>query len=235
MTSLPSSIDVAIIGAGAAGIGAARALEHSCKSVLVLEARDRVGGRAHTIQAAPDIIFDRGCGWLHSADENSFVAIADALGFVVDKTRPPWREQSFNIGFPADERAQFMTAIDAFYARVDAAAKHKTDSAAADYLEPGNRWNPMLDALSTYINGAELDRVSVYDLDAYEDTEVNWRVRHGYGALVAAYAKLQSAEVLHRWEWWSAAWRMASRFSGRKLQPTRPSSTLGRTGESSST
>jgi monoamine oxidase len=189
MTSLPSSIDVAIIGAGAAGIGAARALEHSGKSVLVLEARDRVGGRAHTIQAAPDIIFDRGCGWLHSADENSFVAIADALGFVVDKTRPPWREQSFNIGFPADERAQFMTAIDAFYSRVDAAAKHETDSAAADYLEPGNRWNPMLDALSTYINGAELERVSVYDLDAYDDTEVNWRVRHGYGALVAAYAK----------------------------------------------
>ena len=189
MTSLPSSIDIAIIGAGAAGIGAARALERSGKSVLVLEARDRVGGRAHTIQAAPDIIFDRGCGWLHSADENSFVAIADTLGFVVDKTRPPWREQSFNIGFPADERAQFMTAIDDFYARIDAAAENETDTAAADYLEPGNRWNPMLDALSTYINGAELDRVSVHDLDAYEDTEVNWRVRNGYGALIAAYAK----------------------------------------------
>ncbi len=184
-----SSIDIAIIGAGAAGLGAARALERSGKSVLVLEARDRVGGRAHTIQAGPGVLFDRGCGWLHSADENSFVGIAAELGFVVDKTRPPWREQSTNIGFPPDERADFMRAMDEFYARTEDAARRDQDSAAADHLEPGNRWNPMLDALSTYINGAELDRVSVHDLDAYEDTEVNWRVRLGYGALIAAYAK----------------------------------------------
>lgn len=187
--SLPSSIDIAIIGAGAAGLGAARALERSGKSVLVLEARDRVGGRAHTIQAAPNVLFDRGCGWLHSADRNSFVGIAEQLGFVIDKTRPPWRDQSFVLGSPLNERAEFFSAIDEFYARLDIAAESEEDSAAADHLEPGNRWNSMLDALSTYINGAELDRVSVHDLDAYEDTEVNWRVRYGYGALIAAYAK----------------------------------------------
>jgi monoamine oxidase len=45
----------------------------------------------------------------------------------------------------------------------------------------------MIDAISTYINGAELDRVSILDMDAYEDTEINWRVRRGYGALMAAY------------------------------------------------
>src|SRR6185369_13647395 len=36
-------------------------------------------------------------------------------------------------------------------------------------------------------NGSELDRVSILDMDAYEDTNINWRVRRGYGALVAAY------------------------------------------------
>jgi monoamine oxidase len=61
------------------------------------------------------------------------------------------------------------------------------DSAANLYLEPGNRWNPMIDAISTYINGCELDQVSLLDMDAYEDTNINWRVRRGYGALVAAY------------------------------------------------
>ena len=45
----------------------------------------------------------------------------------------------------------------------------------------------MIDAISTYINGCELDRVSILDMDAYEDTEINWRVRRGYGALMAAY------------------------------------------------
>ena len=79
--SLPSSVDVAIIGAGAAGLGAANALKNSGLSVIVLEARNRVGGRAHTIQAAPDVTFDVGCGWLHSADQNSFVKIAEQLKF----------------------------------------------------------------------------------------------------------------------------------------------------------
>src|SRR5437667_54511 len=59
--------------------------------------------------------------------------------------------------------------------------------AANAYLEPGNGWNPMIDAISTYANGSELDRVSVQDLDAYEDTGINWRVRRGYGALMTAY------------------------------------------------
>ena len=189
--SLPSSVDVAIIGAGAAGLGAAHALKHSGLSTIVLEARDRVGGRAHTIMASPDVVFDLGCGWLHSADQNSFVKIADELNFEINKTLPPWRERAYGKAFPKDQRDEFIAAIDAFYDRAEAAAKiarksHR-DSAADLCLEPGNRWNPMIDAISTYINGCELDQVSILDMDAYEDTEINWRARRGYGALVTAY------------------------------------------------
>jgi monoamine oxidase len=190
MSSLPSSVDVAIIGAGAAGLGAARALENSGLSIIVLEARDRVGGRGHTIMAAPDITFDLGCGWLHSADENSFVKIAERLNFEIDRTRPPWREQSFDTGFPLKERLDFIGALDAFYDRAEEAAKSDRDSAASAHLEPGNRWNPMINAISTYVNGCELDSVSILDMDAYEDTGINWRVRRGYGALMAAYGEL---------------------------------------------
>lgn len=185
--SLPSEVDVAIIGAGAAGLGAARAFDNSGLSIVVLEARDRVGGRGHTIMAAPGIPFDVGCGWLHSADHNSFVEIARKLNFEIDSTRPPWREQSFDSIFPPKERADFNRALDAFYDRLDEAASTGRDCAASTYLEPGNRWNPMIDALSTYINGCELDQVSIIDTAAYEDTEINWRVREGYGALIAAY------------------------------------------------
>jgi monoamine oxidase len=187
MTSLPSSIDVAIIGAGAAGLGAAHALKGSSLSFVVLEARDRVGGRGHTIMAAPDITFDLGCGWLHSADQNSFVKIAEELSFEVDRTLPPWRERGFGKVFPQDQRMDFLRALDEFYDRAEQAAASGRDSPANLYLEPGNRWNPMIDAISTYVNGCELEQVSILDMDVYEDTNVNWRVRRGYGALMAAY------------------------------------------------
>ncbi len=185
--SLPSEVDVAIIGAGAAGLGAARALENSGLSVIVLEARDRVGGRAHTVQAAPDVTFDLGCGWLHSADKNSFVKIAEQLNFELDKNLPPWRERAVGNAFPQAERDDFVRALDEFYQRVYQAAQQGQDSPANLHLEPGNRWNPMIDAISTYINGAELDTVSILDMEAYEDTNINWRVRRGYGTLIAAY------------------------------------------------
>jgi monoamine oxidase len=189
--SLPSSVDVAIIGAGAAGLGAANALKSSGLSVLVLEARNRVGGRAHTIMASPDVTFDVGCGWLHSADENSFVKIAEQLGFEINRSLPPWRERAHGKAFPQEDRDDFIRALNAFYDRAEhaevQAKKSGRDGAANLCLEPGNRWNPMIDAISTYINGCELDQVSLLDMGAYEDTDINWRVRRGYGALIAAY------------------------------------------------
>jgi monoamine oxidase len=191
MTSLPSSVDVAIIGAGAAGLGAAHALRDSGRSFIVLEARERVGGRGHTVMAAPDIVFDVGCGWLHSADENSFVKIAEALNFEINKDLPPWRDRAYGNAFPREQRDDFIRSLDEFFQRTHDAAKEATktgrDAPTSTCLEPGNRWNPMIDAISTYINGAEVDRVSILDFDAYEDTNLNWRVRRGYGALMATY------------------------------------------------
>ena len=187
MTSLPSSIDVAIIGAGAAGLGAAHALKDAGVDILLLEARDRVGGRGYTVQAAPDVIFDVGCGWLHSADRNSFVPIAKQLHFEINRDLPPWRERAFGKAFPQKDRDEFIHALDDFFERLREAAKAGIDQPADRYLEAGNRWNPMIDAISTYINGCELGEVSILDFDAYEDTNVNWRVRRGYGALMAAY------------------------------------------------
>jgi monoamine oxidase len=191
MTFFPSFVDVAIIGAGAAGLGAANALKDSGLSVIVLEARERLGGRAHTIMASPDVTFDVGCGWLHSADRNSFVKIAERLGFEINRALPPWRERAYGEAFPQDDRDEFIGALNEFYHRAEQAAaealRSGSDHAASLCLEPGNRWNPMIDAISTYVNGRELDQVSVLDMDAYEDTDINWRLRRGYGTLVSAY------------------------------------------------
>ena len=70
---LPSQVDVVVIGAGAAGIAAVRRLMRPGLSVIVLEARDRIGGRAFT-QGSEGHGLDMGCGWLHSADDNVLTA-----------------------------------------------------------------------------------------------------------------------------------------------------------------
>src|SRR3974377_687665 len=90
MTVLPNEVDVAVIGAGAAGVAAARRLrEAGAVSSLVLEARDRVGGRVHTI-APTGFPLDRGAEWLHSADRNPLSPIAQDLGFTVHQRPPTW-------------------------------------------------------------------------------------------------------------------------------------------------
>jgi monoamine oxidase len=47
----------------------------------------------------------------------------------------------------------------------------------------------MLQAISTYVNGVELDRASIGDYAAYDDSDVNWRVAEGYGATISAHAR----------------------------------------------
>jgi monoamine oxidase len=49
-------------------------------------------------------------------------------------------------------------------------------------------WAGLLNAFSGYYNGAPFDQISVKDYAAYQPTDENWRVREGYGALVAAAA-----------------------------------------------
>lgn len=183
MTTLPASIDVAVIGAGAAGIAAARALVEAGVSVVVLEARNRIGGRAHTVGWQGQGL-DLGCGWLHSADENPLVDRVEALGLTLDKTRPPWRTQAFNLGLTPDEQQAFRDAFDAFDERVAEVARRGEDRPAADLFSPGDRWNARMDAISGAVNGARFAEVSTLDYDAYRDTGVNWRVVEGYGALI---------------------------------------------------
>ena len=181
-----SDFDVVVIGAGAAGLAAGKRLAASGLSFIILEARAQVGGRAQT-RVANGFPLDLGCGWLHSADQNPWTRIAASLGFTIDKTAPVWTRQSLDIGFSRQDQADFAVASDAFYARLDAADPQADDFPATVLLEPGSRWNALLDAESAYMNGVELASVSVKDWKRYEDTHVNWRVVEGYGAAIAAF------------------------------------------------
>ena len=177
--------DVVVVGAGAAGVGAGRRLAKSSAAFIVLEAQDRVGGRALTIARGGHAL-DLGAGWLHSAERNVMVAIAEAAGFEIDRTEAPWEKQTAAHGMSEAEQAAFRAAFAAFERRIDEAAEKDGARAAGDYLDPHCRWNPLLDAVFSYISGARLSDIDARDYARYEDTGRNWRVRAGYGALLAA-------------------------------------------------
>jgi monoamine oxidase len=181
-----SDVEVVVVGGGAAGVAAARRLREAGIDCLIVEARGRLGGRAWTISDESGFSLDLGCGWLHSADRNPWVKIAQEQEAAIDKSRPPWARAMRDIGFPHAEQREFQHAMDAFFARVERAAAGANDVPAGDSLEPGCRWNGLIDAISTYISGAEWGRVSAKDYDRYHDTGVNWRVVKGYGALISA-------------------------------------------------
>ncbi|HEX3885963.1 MAG TPA: NAD(P)/FAD-dependent oxidoreductase [Phenylobacterium sp.] len=182
--------DVVVVGAGAAGIAALRRLTQTGLDAVALEARERVGGRAHTLMTAAGFPVDCGAGWVHSADENLLSQPIEKAGFTLDRTPPHWLRQAFNRDFSAADQRAYRAAFNALDERLQAAAKTGVDRPASDFFEPGGRWNPLLDAFSSYYNGAEFEAVSVLDYAAYEDSGVNWRVREGYGAAVASFADL---------------------------------------------
>ena len=184
---LQSEVDVVVIGAGAAGIAAARRLHRHGRSVLVVEAMDRLGGRAHTVVLG-GCPFDLGCGWLHSADRNPLARLAETGGVPLDRSEAAWGVQLRNLGFSAaDQRAAGET-----YAVFEERAHRAPppSDCAGELLARDDPWRAFADGLSGYMNGAELDRLSVRDFLAYDDaaTENNWRVPSGYGALIAGAA-----------------------------------------------
>jgi monoamine oxidase len=184
---MKSDVQVAVIGGGAAGIAAARRLHDAGVDCLLLEARDRLGGRVFT-DTRSGYPLDLGAGWLHSANVNPWTEIAAAQGKTIDKTTPPWMRPSPQPKFSLEEQREFRAASNAFFERVDEAARDNPNRPSSEMLEPGNRWNPLIGCLSTYIAGAEPEKVAAGDFERYRDTEENWRVREGYGTAIAAHA-----------------------------------------------
>ncbi len=87
-------VDTVIVGAGVAGLTAARLLQDAGRTVVVLEARDRIGGRVHTDRT--DGVVDLGASWIHGVDGSPVAAAAEAFGM---------RTVEFTVGgFQVDSR-----------------------------------------------------------------------------------------------------------------------------------
>jgi len=175
--------DVIIIGGGAAGISAARRLSGSGLTTLLIEASARLGGRGWTERIhALDV--DLGCGWLHSAERNPWVRIAEQAGISVDRSRAQWGNQHRDLGFPKREQIEARQAFEDWMKRLETVGNDR----ATEALDPNSPWNDYIRSIVGFISGGKLEQLSAKDYLAYDQasSENNWRIRTGFGALIAS-------------------------------------------------
>lgn len=175
-------IDVAIIGAGPAGIAAGRALIASGRSVMLVEARGRIGGRTLTLPFAGHPV-DLGAHWLHAGPINPVVRLARGLGWRL--TRAPQARHLFLEGRPA--RAAEDRAYEQAFARADGALTREAGGAgdvAGEALPQLGPWRAPVAAITGLVCGRPLRDISHADFASAEYAD-NLFAPGGFGALVA--------------------------------------------------
>jgi monoamine oxidase len=222
---------VIIIGAGAAGIAAGLYLQTRGWEALLLEARDRVGGRAWTDSTSLGSPIDMGCAWLHSAAQNPWTHYAREHGFEVIEDRPDWRRYIGGRRPTAAEAAAFGAAWSQNESLIEAAAAAGGDVALAAVIPEGPH-RAAFDAVMTWYMGANLDAISSVDYARYAGTDDNWAVRQGLGAVVAHAARslrVQLGCVAETIEWSDQGVTVhtsAGRVEGEAVIVTVPTSVL---------
>lgn len=184
---LPRDAEIAVIGAGAAGIAAARRIASVGRKVVVIEAAPHIGGRCVTDATSFDTPFDRGARWLYNA-ENSLVAkLARGVGM---EMYPAPRGQRIRIGrrnARAGEAEDFLATLVRANRAMGDAVRGKADMPAAAGLPKDlGVWAGTTDfLLGATATGKDLKDLSALDLVTMAQRDGPSACRQGLGALVA--------------------------------------------------
>ncbi|MFG1387638.1 flavin monoamine oxidase family protein [Xanthobacter versatilis] len=182
-------IDVVVIGAGAAGLAAGTRLREASIPFRILEAASSPGGRAATDTTTLGVPFDLGCHWLHDARANPFTDLAAKLGFRVGANNPNPRRLHLGTRFASpEEREQADAEVDQVFEAIIAAGQAGRDIPASEAAGPPGRFGPLARHWLELMSAAGPDAISCVDFALYHDTDDNWPVLDGYGALVLAAA-----------------------------------------------
>lgn len=185
-----ATTDVVVVGAGAAGLAAGRRLRAAGRSVVILEASSRIGGRAFTESHIFGFPFDHGCAWLQGPAGLPHSRLAETAGFTLVNQREH-QEWLYTAHGPATaaETAAFEAAAD----RLSHALANAPQDVAADrYLDVADPWSATAATwFGAMDHGVDLADLSTADFSCYGPYAVNALVREGLGTLV-----LRSAEGL---------------------------------------
>src|SRR5690349_12821243 len=161
---LPRDADIVVIGAGAAGIAAARRIMAANRKVIVVEAANQIGGRCQTDISSFDVPFDRGARWMHNPETNPMIKLARAAGLEIT-TAPSG--QKIRIGrrnARAGETEEFLAALVRANRAIDDAARRSDVSCASVLPKDLGVWTDTSEfVLGASFSGKDLKDVSVGD------------------------------------------------------------------------
>ncbi|MEM6374642.1 MAG: FAD-dependent oxidoreductase [Pseudomonadota bacterium] len=190
-----ASVDVVVVGAGAAGIAATRTLRRAGLSATLIEASGRIGGRVFTDTRVFGQPYDIGAHWLHSEHINPFVAYGRAQGFDV------YRAPSAEVLYVDDRRATsqevraYGRAYNAARQAMLAAGEQGKDVSPASIIPDLGEWEPTVNYMAGSYNMAkDFDSFSTADWYTGEGGEDAY-CREGFGALFAHSARDTEAEL----------------------------------------
>ncbi len=183
---LPREADIVVIGAGAAGIAAARRIMAANRKVIVIEAASQIGGRCQTDTATFDVPFDRGARWMHNPDTNPMIKLARAAGLEI-ATAPSG--QKIRIGrrnARPGETEEFLAALVRANRAIDEASRKSDVSCASALPKDLGDWAGTAEfVLGASFAGKDLKDISVVDKVRAQDRNTAIACRQGLGTLVA--------------------------------------------------
>ena len=185
----PRPPEIVIVGAGAAGIAAARRLTAAGRRVVLLEAGPEVGGRCITDTTTFGAPYDRGANWLYNADVSPLVKLAAPAGLDVYPA-PPGQRVRIGRRYARESETEQLLASTVRANNAIADAARKGDVACAQALPKDlGEWRPTIEfMLGPYACGKDLAQVSAVDFTRAPDRYNAALCRQGLGALLSKLA-----------------------------------------------
>jgi monoamine oxidase len=188
--SAPSGpdVDVAIIGAGAAGIAAARRIAATKARLAVLEGSDRIGGRCFTDLTTFGLPYDRGAHWIHTPDLNPVTPLALRSGLEIYPAPPGQKIRVGRRNARELEMEDYLAAVVRSNRAIADAARGRSDISCAAVLPKDLAdWQQTVEfVLGPFGCGKDLREVSTADFAKSAERDIDSFCRQGFGALIAS-------------------------------------------------
>jgi monoamine oxidase len=184
---LPRDADIVVIGAGAAGIAAARRVMAANRKVIVVEAAGQAGGRCLTDTATFEVPFDRGARWMHNPDTNPMIRLARNAGLEISAAPPGQKIRIGRRNARAGETEQFLAALVRANRAIDDASRGRVDVSCASVLpkDLGDWAGTAEFVLGANATGKDLKDISVMDKARAQERNAAIACRQGLGTLIA--------------------------------------------------